>query len=227
MGCLIFHKWDGCKCSNCGKIRDKHHKWENSKCIICGIGMPGTEISDTTLKIPCTAAPTEGTNHPQPVGNSDRLVMMRDDSALMPWQLEEEITRFLNNYKRRALENYEINTLEDEHDPPKELPRRIIGTAEAYISNSTRIAYIHIFIRNVMCIIDSGLTIKDVQGVVFLQFVLDLDEGYLEISRLNREHSIFKLQDKFYEHLKEALASEGSIKRLDFTRPNLIDNNLK
>ncbi len=35
MSC-IFHKWNGCKCSKCGKVRDEGHKWNGCKCSICG-----------------------------------------------------------------------------------------------------------------------------------------------------------------------------------------------
>lgn len=34
--CLFDHKWNGCKCSRCGKIRDEQHKWNGCDCIICG-----------------------------------------------------------------------------------------------------------------------------------------------------------------------------------------------
>jgi len=27
MSCFFNHKWDGCKCLKCGKIRDKEHDW--------------------------------------------------------------------------------------------------------------------------------------------------------------------------------------------------------
>ncbi|NLI52885.1 MAG: hypothetical protein GX417_01015 [Clostridiales bacterium] len=35
MNCLI-HKWDGCKCKRCGKVRDEQHDWEGCKCKRCG-----------------------------------------------------------------------------------------------------------------------------------------------------------------------------------------------
>ncbi len=35
MGCLI-HKWNGCKCTRCGKRRDKLHDWNGCKCSRCG-----------------------------------------------------------------------------------------------------------------------------------------------------------------------------------------------
>jgi len=39
MACLFGHKWNGCKCDKCGKIRDERHDWTNPtrcKCTICG-----------------------------------------------------------------------------------------------------------------------------------------------------------------------------------------------
>ena len=35
--CLIgMHKWDACKCSNCGKTHDESHAWAGCKCSKCG-----------------------------------------------------------------------------------------------------------------------------------------------------------------------------------------------
>ncbi|MCL2002399.1 MAG: hypothetical protein FWG72_00140 [Oscillospiraceae bacterium] len=36
MACLFGHKWNGCKCSKCGKNRDEQHNWNGCKCTICG-----------------------------------------------------------------------------------------------------------------------------------------------------------------------------------------------
>ena len=41
MACLFGHKWDGCKCTKCGKTRDEQHDWENGRCNICGVKQPG------------------------------------------------------------------------------------------------------------------------------------------------------------------------------------------
>ena len=35
MACF-FHKWKGCKCEKCGKIRDAEHSWNGCLCINCG-----------------------------------------------------------------------------------------------------------------------------------------------------------------------------------------------
>ena len=37
MACLFGHKWDGCKCSKCGKTRDEQHDWDlcKGKCKRC------------------------------------------------------------------------------------------------------------------------------------------------------------------------------------------------
>jgi len=36
MACLLGHKWNGCKCEKCGKVRNERHHWENGKCTVCG-----------------------------------------------------------------------------------------------------------------------------------------------------------------------------------------------
>ena len=36
MACIFGHKWDGCKCSKCGKTRDELHNWQGCKCSRCG-----------------------------------------------------------------------------------------------------------------------------------------------------------------------------------------------
>ena len=36
MACLFGHKWNGCKCSKCGKTRDEQHSWKGCKCEACG-----------------------------------------------------------------------------------------------------------------------------------------------------------------------------------------------
>ena len=33
--CLFGHKWEGCKCKQCGKTRDEQHDWEGCKCKRC------------------------------------------------------------------------------------------------------------------------------------------------------------------------------------------------
>ena len=43
MTCFIFHKWHGCKCTKCGKIRDKDHVWKNGVCMLCGKKQEGYE----------------------------------------------------------------------------------------------------------------------------------------------------------------------------------------
>lgn len=36
MACLLGHKWNGCKCERCGKVRDSCHSWEGCVCGACG-----------------------------------------------------------------------------------------------------------------------------------------------------------------------------------------------
>jgi hypothetical protein len=34
--CLFSHKWEGCECVRCGKVRDNNHEWAGCKCKISG-----------------------------------------------------------------------------------------------------------------------------------------------------------------------------------------------
>ncbi len=36
MACLLGHKWNGCKCETCGKVRDTGHSWDGRVCRTCG-----------------------------------------------------------------------------------------------------------------------------------------------------------------------------------------------
>lgn len=36
MACLFGHKWEGCKCTKCGKMRDEQHDWNGCRCRKCG-----------------------------------------------------------------------------------------------------------------------------------------------------------------------------------------------
>jgi hypothetical protein len=49
--CIIgLHSWNGCKCTECGKIRDQQHNWlkENEKCSICGKTCDG-QVPNSTV----------------------------------------------------------------------------------------------------------------------------------------------------------------------------------
>ncbi len=56
MGCL-FHKWDGCKCSKCGKTRDEGHAYEKiagqckEKCSRCGMERDAHDWDGCTCRL--------------------------------------------------------------------------------------------------------------------------------------------------------------------------------
>ena len=37
MKCIFGHKWVGCKCTRCGKVRDTGHEWNGCTCKYCGL----------------------------------------------------------------------------------------------------------------------------------------------------------------------------------------------
>ena len=48
--CTLFgHKWNGCKCERCTKIRDEQHNWSQCKCTMCGKTQSIDSISDIDL----------------------------------------------------------------------------------------------------------------------------------------------------------------------------------
>lgn len=46
MVCLFGHKWDGCKCEKCGKIRDEQHDWKGLVCSVCKQTRTIDEVTD-------------------------------------------------------------------------------------------------------------------------------------------------------------------------------------
>ena len=53
MACLLFHKWNGCKCSKCGAIRDKKHDWNGCTCKRCYKTRQGYELHDIDDNCTC------------------------------------------------------------------------------------------------------------------------------------------------------------------------------
>jgi len=51
MACLFGHKWEGCKCSKCGKLRDEQHSWqEKGGCYKICNGCKTTEVNHKWIK---------------------------------------------------------------------------------------------------------------------------------------------------------------------------------
>lgn len=51
MACLFGHKWDGCKCTKCGKVRDNQHDWDGCVCKRCGAKRDEQHDSDLCIGI--------------------------------------------------------------------------------------------------------------------------------------------------------------------------------
>ena len=62
MACLFGHKWDGCKCTKCGKTRDEGHDWDLCKgvCKICGQTRPPEHEWNGCVCARCGATRDEG-----------------------------------------------------------------------------------------------------------------------------------------------------------------------
>ena len=45
------HKWNGCKCSRCGELRDEQHDWNGCTCRVCGRKLTRTELVDAVRRM--------------------------------------------------------------------------------------------------------------------------------------------------------------------------------
>jgi hypothetical protein len=36
--CVLGHRWRGCRCERCGRLRDAEHLWDGCLCPKCGLG---------------------------------------------------------------------------------------------------------------------------------------------------------------------------------------------
>ena len=52
LSCIFGHRWIGCKCLNCAKVRNEEHDWDpqNGKCLMCGAVDPSQKTADQTKK---------------------------------------------------------------------------------------------------------------------------------------------------------------------------------
>lgn len=89
--CALFgHKWNGCKCERCTKIRDEQHDWSLCKCTLCGKTQSLDSISDIDLILTIAYdGICDGSHRKYPLGLADaaarKLVVYaseHDDCAL-------------------------------------------------------------------------------------------------------------------------------------------------
>jgi hypothetical protein len=67
--CKIFgHKWNGCQCGRCGKIRDEQHDWNFCKCTICGRLQDLNSISDINILLRIAYDSLDGSHRKYPLG---------------------------------------------------------------------------------------------------------------------------------------------------------------
>lgn len=48
-----LHSWDGCKCSDCGMIKDENHLWDRCRCIKCGYSRDENHVYNDCLCEKC------------------------------------------------------------------------------------------------------------------------------------------------------------------------------
>jgi len=46
---LHIHRWNGCRCLDCGKVRDKKHTWDGCTCLICHVTRDSDHMWETRV----------------------------------------------------------------------------------------------------------------------------------------------------------------------------------
>ena len=99
MACLFGHKWNGCKCEVCGKVRDAAHSWDGCVCKTCG---KQTEYADLDcldsieielfVSIVGDYTKRNFTNMTQQQADEAKAFLSRLETAARatPWQLVKE-----------------------------------------------------------------------------------------------------------------------------------------
>lgn len=112
MACLFGHKWNGCKCEKCGKVRDIGHSWNGCVCKTCGkqteyIALDCLDSAEIELFVGIVVDYTERNlkNMTQQQVNSAMEFLSRLTAAAqsMPFQLVKEDLKTAYLYHNTAI----------------------------------------------------------------------------------------------------------------------------
>lgn len=136
MACLFGHKWNGCKCSKCGKTRSEGHVWHNGQCKGCGIHQPGYVQKSATHTAPA-AKTTE--NKPTPKSAPFKFSVISKYTAFggvfIEGVMEQgnqlsvgDVVYVYSKQGQGKYENIKVNTIHNENSIPTQTIRAGEGT---------------------------------------------------------------------------------------------------
>ncbi len=153
------------------------------------------------------------------------LALWREPSLPPPFNYRAEIDALFQANPKKWIGAYEVITLEYEYDPAQDLPRKVVGNAWAPLLANQ--AEVQVFVRNVLCRIDPGISVPGMSGGVYMQYVLDFESGFLEIRYLGQERRVFRFNQAFIDLIRQAASTAAPVIAVNFLYPTPKIESLK
>jgi hypothetical protein len=160
-----------------------------------------------------------------PSASKSGLALWREPSLPPPFNYRAEIDALFQANPKKWIGAYEVITLEYEYDPAQDLPRKVVGNAWAPLLANQ--AEVQVFVRNVLCRIDPGISVPGMSGGVYMQYVLDFESGFLEIRYLGQERRVFRFNQAFIDLIRQAASTAAPVIAVNFLYPTPKIESLK
>jgi len=208
MACL-FHKWDGCKCTKCGKTRDEGHVFENvsGKCQqVCK--NCGTQIQLTHVWDGCTCR-----HCGQQTSYTDFDLFSQEDIVVFTTVVKDSLNKLLINPNITEKKNIEIKELLSRIETaanmhPFKIVKEDLGLALWYVSR-----YVNLNSQDTMQLTIGNTTYNNT-------------ESQLIVSVLYEKLKILAAWERKNHH-KLTVPCSVTVMRPKLTRNGIVNNNKK
>lgn len=154
---------------------------------------------------------------PAPSAPEPGLALWRETALQPPFNYRAEIDAMFQANPKKRIGSYEVISLEFEYDPAQALPRKVVGNAWAPLLANQ--AEVQVFVRNVLCRINPGISVPGMSGGVYMQYVLDFESRFLEIRYLGQERRVFCFNQAFIDLIHQAASAVAPLIAVNFLYP--------
>lgn len=143
--------------------------------------------------------------------------LWRETALQPPFDYRAEIDAMFQANPKKRIGSYEVISLEFEYEPAQDLPRKVVGNAwSPLLANQ---AEVQVFVRNVLCRINPGISVPGMSGGVYMQYVLDFESRFLEIRYLGQESRVFCFNQSFIDLIHQAASTAAPLIAVNFLYP--------
>lgn len=153
---------------------------------------------------------------PAPSAPEPGPVLWRETALQPPFNYRAEIDAMFQANPKKRIGSYEVISLEFEYEPAQDIPRKVVGNAWAPLLANQ--AEVQVFVRNVLCRINPGISVPGMSGV-YMQYVLDFESGFLEIRYLGQERRVFCFNQSFIDLIHQAASTAAPLIAVNFLYP--------